>query len=265
MARRTLDQRRGGLRPRAAALAGLFLALASPGPGARAAEEVMVFAAASLTDALEEVGTAWQRRSGHTVAFNLGASSDLARQIRAGAPADVFFSADRAQMDAVEREGLVRPADRREPLSNALVVVVPAGSPPRLGAPADLLGLRRVALADPQAVPAGVYARQWLESIGLWSPLRERVVPTLDVRAALAAVESEAVDAAIVYRTDAALSRRARVALEVPPEQGPRIAYVVAPLAATTKAAAAEFVRFLSSPAACAVFERHGFVVLDRR
>jgi molybdate transport system substrate-binding protein len=235
-----------------------WLATAAP---ARA-DEILVHAAASLTDALEEIGRAWQRSSGHTVAFNLGASSDLARQLAAGAPGDVFFSADRAQMDAVERAGRVRLTDPVELLSNALVVVVPtaASSWPRTAA--DLLSVERIALADPEAVPAGVYARQWLESLGLWEKLRGRVVPALNVRAALAAVESENAGAAIVYRTDAAIARRARVAFEVPREQGPRIVYVVAPLASSGKAAAREFVSYLRSADAQAVFARRGFVPL---
>jgi molybdate transport system substrate-binding protein len=241
-------------------LSGLFAA-ASP---ARA-DEILVYAAASLTDVLEEIGRAWQTASGHAVLFNFGGSSDLGRQLRAGAPADVFFSADREQMDLVERAGLVGAADRVEILSNRLVVAVPARStqPPRR--PHDLLGLRRIALADPEAVPAGVYARRWLESLGLWEKLRERVVPTLNVRAALAAVEAENADAAIVYRTDAAVGNRARVAFEVPREQGPAITYVVAPLARSKQPAAREFVRHLGSAASRTAFEKHGFVTLGGR
>jgi molybdate transport system substrate-binding protein len=231
----------------------------------RAAEEVVVFAAASLTDALEEIGQTWRSATGHVVLFNLGASSDLGRQVRAGAPADVFFSADREQMDLVERSGQVRAADRVDLLSNTLVVVMPAASYRPLASPGDLLGMKRLVLADPEAVPAGVYGRKWLESLGLWDRLRDRVVPALNVRAALAAVESENADAAIVYRTDAVLSRRARIVLDVPRGQGPEVVYVVAPIAASAGSAGRDFVRFLSSPTARAVFEKHGFIVLGAR
>ncbi len=221
-----------------------------------------MFAAASLADALAEVGIAWAAVSLSRPVFNFGASSDLARQIRAGAPADVFLSADRAQMDALEREGLVRAADRHDLLSNTLVVVVPSSSPARITGPRDLLAFATIALADPQAVPAGVYARAWLEGLGVWDELARRVVPTLHVRAALAAVESENAEAGIVYRTDAALSKRVRVVLEVPRQEGPPIVYPVAPLATSGKPAAVAFVAYLRSAAARAVFTRHGFLVL---
>ena len=221
--------------------------------------------AVSLADALGEIGSAWQAYSGQRAIFNFAASSDLARQIRAGAPADVFVSADEAQMDALERQGLVRAGERHDLLSNTLVVVVPEAQAARVASPRDLAGLRAIALADPQAVPAGVYARAWLERIGLWDALAPHVVPTLHVRAALAAVESGNVQAAVVYRTDTARSRHVRIAFEVPPQQGPPIRYPVAPLAASTRPSAPAFVAYLRSPAARAVFVRHGFVVLGGR
>lgn len=229
------------------------------------AEEISVFAAASLTDALEEIGKRYQAASGHKLTFNLGASSDLARQILAGAPGDVFFSADVTQMDALARAGLVSAADRVDVLSNTLVAIVPLASSLKLAAAADLDSVRRLALADPEAVPAGVYARRYLESLGLWTRLRDKVVPTLNVRAALAAVESENVDAGIVYRTDAAISKRVRVAFEVPREQGPKIVYPLAPIAASKKAGARDLVRYLASAEAGAIYERYGFVVLSGR
>ena len=223
-----------------ASLFALLALLSAVGTGSR--EEVTVFAAASLADAVEEIGRAYEKDSGNKVVLNVGASSDLARQILAGAGADLFFSADRAQMDVVEKAGLVRGSDRVELLSNVLVVVVPVDAPTRVGSPADLALLRRIALADPEAVPAGVYARRYLESIGLWSALKDRVIPT-----------------------DAALSRRVRVAFTVPAERGPRIVYVLAPLAASRKPATLELVRRLAGPEARTIFERYGFQVLAPR
>jgi len=129
--------------------------------------ETTVFAAASLADALTEIGRDLEARSGPHLAFNFGASSDLARQILAGAPADVFFSADAAQMDRLQRAGLVQAGDRLDVLSNTLVVVVPAGDPRTLSGPAEIASFPRLALAEPSSVPAGVYARTYLESVGL--------------------------------------------------------------------------------------------------
>jgi molybdate transport system substrate-binding protein len=243
---------------------GVLVALAAFAVPA-AGEEVGVYAAASLTDAVQELARGFERSTGHTVVLNLGGSSDLARQIRAGAPADVFFSADAAQMDGLERAGLVRAEDRRDVLSNVLVAVVPASSTARLAGARDLRSVKRLALADPEAVPAGVYARRWLESIGLWDDLRDRVVPTLDVRAALAAVGSEDADAGIVFRTDARISSRVRVAFEVRTDEAPAVVYPLAPLAGSAKAATAAIVRYLTSPAAREAYRRHGFIVLSER
>ena len=239
----------------------LALALATP----VAAEEVTLYAAASLTDALKEVAQGFEARSGHKVVVSLGASNDLARQIKAGAPADVFFSADDAQMKALESAGLVRAADRVDVLSNLLVVVVPTASSAKMSQPTDLMAVKHLALADPQAVPAGVYARTWLMSIGLWDKLKDQVVPTLNVRAALAAVESENAEAGVVYRTDAAISKKVKTAFEVPREQGPAIVYPLAPLVASKKAATPELLRYLVSTAARAVYARYGFIVLPAK
>jgi molybdate transport system substrate-binding protein len=219
-----------------------------------------VFAAASLTESLQEIGRICEAKTGTAVRFSFGASSDLARQIQAGAPADVFFSADTAKMDALEKAGIVRRAERREFLSNRLVVVVPGASALRIGGAKDLAKLPRLALADPEAVPAGIYARKWLEAEGVWAELRPKLVPTLDVRAALAAVESGAVDAGIVYRTDATISSKVRIVFVV--SNGPAITYSVAKLARSKSSAAQRFVDFAAGEEGRAVFERRGFAVL---
>jgi len=224
-----------------------------------------VFAAASLADALGAIGKDFEARTGTRVVLSLGGSNDLARQIRAGAPAEVFVSASAERMDEVQAAGFVRPGDRVDLLSNRLVVVVPAASTAPLATPEDLTSVRRLALADPQAVPAGIYARQWLEKRGLWDRLRERVVPALDVRAALAAVESGNADAGVVYETDARISKRVRVALQVPEAEAPRIVYPAALLATANGPAPRAFFEHLRSAEARAVFERLGFEFLPGR
>lgn len=251
--------------PRARVVLALLL-VASAAAGRLAAAgpvELQVYAAASLRDALEELSPALERATGARPVLNLGASSDLARQIVAANRADLFFSADPAWMDHVAAAGLVDADSRRAPLANRLAVVVPADSPLAIGSAADLArpGIRRLSLADPEAVPAGKYARAWLDARGIWRRVEARVIPALDVRAALAAVESGAADAGIVYRTDAAVSKRVRVALEVPESEGPPITYVLAALRDRPHLELARAaVAWLCGPEAVAVFERLGFV-----
>jgi molybdate transport system substrate-binding protein len=238
-----------------AALAGLLTLGAAPQP------EILVFAAASLTESLQEIGMAYEAKTGTKVVYSFGPSSDMQRQISAGAPADVFFSADTPKMDTLEKAGLVRKADRREFLSNVLVVVVPANSPTLPANAKELASLPKIALADPAAVPAGIYAKKWLESEGLWKQVAPKVVPALDVRAALAAVASGAVPAGVVYSTDSASSKGVRIAFTV--TNGPPIAYSVAVLAGSKHAAEARaFVKFVESDEGKAVFKRRGFRIL---
>ncbi|HEX4961591.1 MAG TPA: molybdate ABC transporter substrate-binding protein [Thermoanaerobaculia bacterium] len=229
-----------------------------------AAAEVTVFAAASLTDALQEIGAAYQQSTGDKVVFNFAASSALARQIQAGAPADIFFSADEAKMDDLEKRNLIAKGTRRSLLSNTLVVVVPADSSLQISSPADLATpkVKTLALAEPQSVPAGIYAKEWLKTQKLWSRVIDKVIPTENVRAALAAVESGNVDAGIVYKTDAGISKQVKVAYEVPLAGGPKISY---PLAVTSESkrqdAARRFLAYLESEPALAVFRKFGFLI----
>jgi molybdate transport system substrate-binding protein len=223
-------------------------------------QEILVFGAASLTESLQEAGKRFEAQGGPKVTFSFASSSDLARQIEAGAPADVFFSADTPKMDALEKAGLVKKADRREFLSNVLVVVVPTSSTATLASAADLEKFRRIALADPKAVPVGVYAKKWLTDKGLWAAIEPRIIPTLDVRASLAAVAGGDVPAGIVYRTDAAISRDVKIVYTV--ADGPPITYAVAPITKSKNPQqAARFVAFLDSPAGRALFEERGFLV----
>jgi molybdate transport system substrate-binding protein len=230
------------------------------------AAEVLVSAATSLKDVLSEIGRAYETKSKTVVQFNFGSSSELERQIEAGAPADVFFSADSEKIDMLDRKGLIDRATRRNLLSNALVLIAPIDSRSTLHAPRDLLKpeVRRIALAQPDSVPAGIYAKKYLEVEGLWSGVASKVIPVLDVRATLAAVESGNVDAGFVYKTDAAISNNVRTVYEVPPGKGPKIVYPIAVLRnSKVKTAAVAFVTYVSSSAVAAVFKKYGFIVLD--
>jgi molybdate transport system substrate-binding protein len=231
--------------------------------GAARAEEVLVFAAASLAEALGEIAKASEAATGDRVVLNLGASSVLGRQIEEGAPADLFFSADEAKVDRLELRGLVADGTRRDLLSNRLVVVVAAERGAAVASAADLATskVRVLALAEPQTVPAGIYAKEYLRRAGLWRRVIDKVVPTENVRAALAAVEAGNADAAIVYQTDVGIARNVRVAYEVPRELTPRIVYVAAVVkGAAHEAAARRFLDHLGGEAARTAFDRYGFL-----
>lgn len=234
--------------------------------GASAAAFVLVFAAASLTDALREIQANYEKSSGVRVVTNLGASSMLARQITEGAPADLFLSADDIQMDGLEKAGLIVPGTRKSVLSNTLVVVVPAESRTKISSERDLAdrALQRIALAEPSSVPVGVYSKRFFESVGIWSALEARVIPTENVRATLAAVESGNVDAGIVYRTDALISKKVRIAFEVPASRGPAISYPFALVkGAPNEKSARAFLEHLASKEARVVFAKYGFGFRD--
>jgi molybdate transport system substrate-binding protein len=242
----------------------LLLALWTGFPGAARASEVTVFAAASLTNVLQELGAAYEAQGGQHVVFNFAASSTLARQIDEGAPADLFFSADEAKMDGLEEHGALVEGTRRGLLSNTLVVVVPADSKLILAGAQDLAGsaVRVLALAEPQSVPAGIYAKEYLRRAGVWRAVVDKVVPTENVRGALAAVESGNADAALVYKTDALISSRVKVAYEVGAGAAPQIAYPLAVVKGGRNVEGGKaFAAYLESPEALAVFRRHGFLV----
>ncbi len=229
------------------------------------AAELDVFAAASLTDALKEIGTNYEKQSADKVLFNFGASSLLARQIQEGAPADVFFSADEVKMDQLDKKDLVLNGTRKSRLSNSLVIVTSADSEIKINSPADLADakIKRIALADPKAVPAGVYSKAWLEKENLWPAVEPKVVPTDNVRAALAAVESGNIEAGMVFKTDAAISKKVKVAYEVPVKDAPNISYPVAVMKNSKSIESAKkFVEYLDSDDAAKIFEKYGFIVL---
>ncbi len=230
------------------------------------AAEMTVFAAASLTDSLKQIAAAYEKTTGDRIVFNFSSSSTLARQIEAGAPADIFFSADEAQMNTLARQGLIDPATRKDRLGNVLVVIVPVDNSLKIQSASDLTnaGIKQIALADPQAVPAGVYAKTWLEHLHLWPAVQPKVVPTENVRAALAAVASGNVDAGMVYKTDAAISKKVRIAFEVPPADGPDIRYPMARVKGSPQPEAAKkFLNYLSSKEAGQVFTQYGFLLRE--
>lgn len=232
-------------------------------PRAVHAETVAVFAAASLTDCLKLAAQRFEQRSHDKVEFNFAASSLLARQIEEGAPADVFFSADALWMDDLQKKGLIVTATRTNRLSNSLVIIVPKDSPHWITSPRDLLQSRvgRLALADPKAVPAGIYALEYLQKQNLWTAIEPKVIPTANVRAALAAVASGNADAGIVYKTDAAISKQVTVAFEIPVRDGPDIVYPVAEVKGAAKVAAKNFLDYINSPEGGRVFAGFGFIV----
>ncbi|MCP3916779.1 MAG: molybdate ABC transporter substrate-binding protein [bacterium] len=249
------------LTSRVAAL--LLLALASCGGGGGGKKHIKVFAAASLRDALTELARDYQERTGTEPILNLGSSGLLAVQIERGGRADLFLSAGEREVERLITAELALADTRVDLLSNQLVVIVPTGGR-KLTSAADLDGpwLERLSIANPDGVPAGRYAKAWLEDTGLWEGVKERLLPGLDVRAALAAVEHGGADAGIVYRTDAALSSDVEVAFEVPIEEGPRILYpAVVPSGRPRIHKAQRFLDFLREPSSASVFERYGFVV----
>ena len=234
--------------------------------GVASADEILVSAAASLTDVLKEIGKSYQSKSKHKILFTLGPANFLARQIDEGAPVDVFFSADLAQMDILDKKGRLEPGTRKNLLSNRLVMIVPADSKIALAAPKDLLKneVKKIVLADPAAVPVGVYASEYLAEEGLWDKVKAKVVPVLDVRATLASVESGNVEAGFVYKTDAAISKKVKVVYEVPIQKGPKIIYPVAIVKESKKKEVArDFMNFVLSSTGKLTFEKYGFVVLE--
>ena len=227
------------------------------------AADLNVFAAASLSDALKEIAKSYEPASGDKLRYNFAASSALARQIKEGAPADLFFSADEAKMDDLAKGGLIAADTRLSLLSNTLVIVVNAEGGAAVSAPADLAkpAIGRIALAEPQTVPAGIYAKEYLQKADLWKKIIDKVVPTENVRACLAAVEAGNADAGIVYKTDALISKKVKVAYEVRVAEGPKISYPLAVVTDSKNAEAArKFAVYLASPEARAVFSKYGFL-----
>jgi molybdate transport system substrate-binding protein len=227
------------------------------------AAEINVFAAASLSDAFKEIAPLYAKATGDTLRFNFGASGALARQIKEGAPADVFFSADELRVSQLEKAGLLLPGTRRTLLANTLVVIVAVdgGAPVKTLADLAKADVHHIAIGEPASVPVGTYTKEYLQKTGDWKTLIDKLVPLDTVRAALAAVESGNAEAGFVYKTDALISKKVKIAIEVPLSEGPKITYPVAVLKdAKQPEAAKTLVEFLAGPEAQKVFAKFGFL-----
>jgi molybdate transport system substrate-binding protein len=252
----------------AVVLAGL-VSLLPLSASAQGSDRIMVFAAASLTDALQEIGTAYGRERGKRVVFSFAASMTLARQIELSAGADLFIAADTESMDYLEQRNRIARPSRQDLLGNRLVLIAPANVNTTLAiAPqmklAEALRGGRLAMANVESVPAGRYGRAALMSLGAWTDVADRLAQGEDVRTALAYVARGEAPLGIVYATDASVEPRVRVVGTFPENTHPPIVY---PVALTPEAApdAAQFLAYLRGPQARAVFERAGFTVLAPR
>src|SRR5262245_41711489 len=227
---------------------------------------ITVFAAASLTNVLDELGREFEKSTGIPVRLSFASSSILARQIEAGAGADVYVSADQEWMEYLDQRGLIQKSTRHDLLGNRLALIAPADSSVDLkierGFPlVSALGTGRLVTGDPDIVPVGRYARAALTSLGVWNDVADRLVRAEDVRTALMIVARGEAPLGIVYETDASVEKRVRLVGLFPEDSHPKITY---PMALTKVAVtdAARFAEFLRSDTSRAVFERNGFIVL---
>jgi molybdate transport system substrate-binding protein len=262
-----------GLRliPRALLSLGL-LCLAVDSPALLAAEvqqpQILVFAAASLTDAMQELGAGYQKTARVEVKLSFDASSSLAREIEAGARADVFFSADTDWMDYLQKRNVIQPATRKNLLGNSLVLIAPAQSQIKLKiAPhfplAAALGKGRLATGDPDSVPVGRYARAALTTLGVWGEVAPHLVRAGNVRDALMYVGRGEAPLGIVYSSDALVDKAVRVVDTFPADTHQPIVYPIA-LTQSAGSEAAAFVAYLEGPQGQKIFIKYGFAVLAR-
>jgi molybdate transport system substrate-binding protein len=240
--------------------------------GARAADAqggVLVFAAASLANVLTDLDQAFTARTGIRVTSSLAASSTLAKQVEAGAPADVYFSADLQWMDYLQQRGLLRPGSRHDVVGNSLVLIAPAASRLRVRiAPgfdlAKLLGGGHLAVADPDSVPAGIYGREALQKLGVWSSVASRLARAENVRAALEYVARGDAPLGIVYRTDALVEKQVRIVGVFPASSHAPIVYPVA-LTRHAGEGATRYLEFITSAGAQPIFRKWGFEPLPSK
>jgi molybdate transport system substrate-binding protein len=245
----------------------LASAMAAFAPSGARADAITLFAAASLTNALAEIETGFEAATGHDLVVSLAGSSALARQIQQGAPADIFISASTDWMDRIEADGLIADGSRVDLLGNSIVLVAfgTAVEPVEIGPGLDLAGLLgdgRLAMALVDSVPAGLYGKAALESLGLWDAVEAQVAQADNVRAALAFVATGEAPFGIVYATDAAAEDAVTVIGTFPPDSHPPIIYPAVALSRSDNPLNEALLDFLRGPAARAAFERQGFTVL---
>ena len=249
-------------------LFGAALALGTAtGPALAQVKEPLIFAAASLKNALDEVATRWQRESGKKVVISYAASNTLIKQIEQGAPADIFMSADLDWMDYGQQKNLIDAQTRSNLLSNRIVLVAPkdAGFTLNITPGFDLASALkggRLAMANVDAVPAGKYGKAALEKLGAWEGVKDKVAQADNVRAALLLVSRGEAPIGIVYQTDAASEPAVKVVGTFPEDSHPPITYPVALTKTSTNPDARAFLSYIRSPAARPAFERQGFTIL---
>jgi molybdate transport system substrate-binding protein len=251
-------------------LAGLvWTGLALQGGASAQTRDVVVFAAASLKNALDEAGAAWTRDTGKRVVMSYAASNALARQIEAGAPADLFFSADLDWMDYAAAKGLIKTESRVSLLGNSLVLIAPKDSAAQVELKPGLdltamLGSERLAMGHVNAVPAGKYGKAALEKLGAWAGVKDKIAQTENVRAALLLVSRGEAPLGIVYKTDALSDPNVTIVGTFPEGSHPPIVYPVALTTSSTNPDAAQFLAFLRSDKARLFFEKQGFTLLNK-
>jgi molybdate transport system substrate-binding protein len=245
-------------------VAALFASLS--GCTAKQSVTLNVSAAASLTDALKEINDLYTKENSNvTITPNFASSGTLLTQIQSGAPADVFISAGAKQMNTLQNAGLIVDDTRQELLKNKVVLVVPNNSTLNISDFNALLNdsVKKIAIGDPASVPAGDYGKQALQTLGIYDKVQSKLILCTDVRQVLSYVESGDVDAGIVYATDAAISSTAKVMANAPDEVNAKIVYPVAAIKASTVLdAAKDYIKFLSSNKAKAIFEKYGFTMV---
>jgi len=236
-------------------------------PAAAQSSPVLIFAAASLKNALDDIAAQWSKETGKQTKISYAASSALAKQIEGAAPADIFISADLDWMDYVAQRKLIKPESRANLLGNRIVLVAGKDSKaaikiePGFGVRA-LLGDGRLAMANIDSVPAGKYGKAALEALGVWSSVQDRIAQAENVRAALLLVSRGEAPLGIVYQTDAVADPNVKIVGVFPENTHPAIVYPVAVLASSANPDAAAFAAYLRTPVAQPLFEKQGFTVL---